>query len=70
MHIARYENANKDWSDAESSHETLKVVNKILSVWIMEDDNFNVVDKHDKRMGVDENWAHGVRTIGQHKKKC
>ena len=66
MHVTK--NVNKDWSDAESVYETLLVVNKILNVCKKEDDNFNAVDKHDKRMEIEENWAHGVRTTGKHKK--
>ena len=61
-------NVNKDWSDAERIYETSLVVNKILNAWKKEDNNFNAVDKHDKRMEIKENWAHGVRIIGKHKK--
>ena len=32
------------------------------------DEMINVVDKHDKRMEIDENWEHGVRTTGKNEK--
>ena len=61
-------NANRDCSNAESVCETLKVVEKTLNAWMKEDDNIIVVDKHDKKMRMNENWACGIRTTGQNKK--
>ena len=61
-------NANKEWSDTKSVYETLKVVKKIVKEWMTVDDNVHVVDKHNVRMGIDENWACGVRTTGRYEK--
>ena len=61
---------NDDWSNTESVCETFKVIKKNLNEWMKEDDNVNVVDKHDERMGIDDNWEYGVRTTGQYKKIC
>ena len=61
-------NVNKEWSDTKSVYETLKVVKKIVKEWMTVDDNVHVVDKHNVRMGIDENWAYGVRTTGRYEK--
>ena len=63
LHVTK--NLKKDWSDAESVYETLLVVNKTLNVQKKEEENFDVVDKHDKRTEIEENWSCGVRTTGQ-----
>ena len=42
----------------------------MLNAWIKKDDNFNAVDKHDERIGIEENWACGVRTTGHHEKNA
>ena len=46
---------NKEWSDAKSAHETVKVINKIAQNWMKVDEIFNLFDKKCKKMGLDEN---------------
>ena len=47
-------NVNKEWSDAKSSYETVKVINKIIKEQMKAYETFNVVNKKDTRMGLDE----------------
>ena len=54
-------NVNKEWRDTKSIHETLKVVKKMLEERIKEDETVDIVDKHNKKMGIVENRSHRVR---------
>ena len=46
--------------------ETLKLVKKIFKEWMKEDITLDDVDKNDQKMGIEDNWARGVRTTGRH----
>ena len=59
---------NNNWRDTKSVYETLIVVSKMLNAWENEDVNFKVVNKHDRNVELEENWARGVRTTVHHKR--
>ena len=50
---------------AESTHGVVKVVKSIVGVWSKDKEEVFIVGESERRIGVDEDWTNGVRTIGR-----
>ena len=67
LHVEQEEKNNL--GAAESAHDIMKVVKSIIGIWNKEKGEVFVMDRNERRIGVDEDWTNGVRTIGREGKR-
>ena len=56
---------DKEWDNTKSTHETSKVVKRIIEAQMKDDGSAKIIDKHSEKMDTHEDQECGVRKIGR-----
>ena len=63
VHVTQEEKNNLGAS--ESMHDIMKAVESITNVWNKDKEEVFVVDRNERKIGVDKNWKNGLRITGR-----